>query len=250
MTSTARSSTSKEGAPAQAGAERPVRGESPDLGDRREVRELKLLYTLSRLLEQSLRLEEVVQPVLEALAEHMSLNHGTLTLLNRQTGDISIQVAHGVSPEQARRARYRLGEGVTGQVVLSGEPAILPKISESPIFLDRTGRGRRRRGLLPVRADQARQRDLRGAVGRPRLRPDHDLAGRRAAAVDRRLDDRAGGEDAARRAGGARAARRGERAAARRAARPLPPSNIIGNSHEMQEVYDQIARCRRAAPAC
>jgi Nif-specific regulatory protein len=241
MTSTARSSTSKEGAPAQAGAERPVRGESPDLGDRREVRELKLLYTLSRLLEQSLRLEEVVQPVLEALAEHMSLNHGTLTLLNRQTGDISIQVAHGVSPEQARRARYRLGEGVTGQVVLSGEPAILPKISESPIFLDRTGRGRGAEVsflCVPIRSGN----EIFGALSVDRAYdPQHDLEDdvrllsivgsmvaqavkiRRAAEEERE-----------------RLAEENERLRAELRDR-YRPSNIVGNSHEMREVYDQIA---------
>ena len=106
----------------------------------REVRELKLLYRLSRLLEQSLDLAEVIEPVLEALAEHMSLHHGTLTLLNRQTGDIATFAAHGASSEEARRARYRLGEGVTGRVVESGEPAVIPRISESDVFLNRTRR--------------------------------------------------------------------------------------------------------------
>ena len=69
---------------------------SVDAVERRQVRELELLYKLSRLLDQSLDLRDVVPPVLEALAEHMSLNHGTLTLLNRNTNDISIEIAHGV----------------------------------------------------------------------------------------------------------------------------------------------------------
>jgi Nif-specific regulatory protein len=72
----------------------------------------------------------------------MNMNYGTLTLLNRKTGDILIEAAHGLSPQQARRGRYKLGEGVTGKVVLTGEPAVIPK-SESPLLLDnRTRRGK------------------------------------------------------------------------------------------------------------
>lgn len=34
--------------------------------------------------------------------------------------------------------RYRLGEGITGQVALSGRPRIIPDVSLEPEFLDRT----------------------------------------------------------------------------------------------------------------
>ena len=36
----------------------------------------------------------------------------------------------------------KLGEGVTGKVVLTGEPMIIPRTSESRIFLNRTQLGR------------------------------------------------------------------------------------------------------------
>ena len=35
-----------------------------------------------------------------------------------------IEAAHGLSPQQVRRGRYKLGEGVTGQVVLTGQPMV------------------------------------------------------------------------------------------------------------------------------
>jgi transcriptional regulator with GAF, ATPase, and Fis domain len=89
----------------------------------RGMREMKLLYDISRILDQSLDLREVVSPVLEQLANSMDMNYGTLTLLNRKTGDILIEAAHGLSPQQARRGRYKLGEGVTGNVVLTGRAA-------------------------------------------------------------------------------------------------------------------------------
>jgi Nif-specific regulatory protein len=106
---------------------------------KREVKELSLLFDVSQMLDRSLDLREVAGPVLGALAEHMGMTRGTLTLLNRQTGEISIEAAHGLSASQQERGRYKLGEGVTGKVVATGQPAVVPRISEEPLFLNRTG---------------------------------------------------------------------------------------------------------------
>ena len=106
---------------------------------KRQVQELSLLFEISQRLGNSMDLREVVGPVLRALAQHMGMSRGTLTLLNRQTGEIFIEAAHGLSDSQKERGRYRVGEGVTGQVVETGEPAVVPRISEEPLFLNRTG---------------------------------------------------------------------------------------------------------------
>jgi len=105
----------------------------------RKVRELSLLFEISQLLDRSLELEEVFMPVLEAMATHMGMVRGTFSLLNRQTGEIQVGAAYGLSSKQVRRGRYKIGEGVTGKVVQTGRPAVVPRISEEPLFLDRTG---------------------------------------------------------------------------------------------------------------
>ncbi len=106
---------------------------------KREVKELLLLFEISQALERSLDIREIVNPVLESMAEHMGMLRGTLTLLNRNTGEIFIEAAYGLSANQQKRGKYRLGEGITGKVVETGQPAIVPHISEEPLFLDRTG---------------------------------------------------------------------------------------------------------------
>jgi len=106
---------------------------------KREVKELLLLFEISQILDRSMDLRDVVGPVLEAIATHMGMMRGTLTLLNRESGEILIEAAHGLSETQKERGRYRPGEGVTGKVVESGRPAVVPHISEEPLFLDRTG---------------------------------------------------------------------------------------------------------------
>jgi len=106
---------------------------------RHEVHELTLLFEISQILDRSMDLREVVGPMLSAMAKHMGLVRGTITLFNRDTGEISIEAAHGLSASQRRRGRYQLGEGVTGRVVQTGRPAVVRDISEEPLFLDRTG---------------------------------------------------------------------------------------------------------------
>ena len=89
----------------------------------REVRELSLLFEISESLGRSMDLREVASHVLDTMAQHMGMMRGTLTLLNRQTDEITIEAAHGLSESQQERGRYRLGEGVTGKVVKTGWPA-------------------------------------------------------------------------------------------------------------------------------
>jgi Nif-specific regulatory protein len=101
--------------------------------------ELSMLFEISQILDSSLDLRTVVEPVLEVITRSLGMKFATLTLLNRQTGEISIEAAYGLSASQKRRGRYKLGEGITGKVIQSGKPAIVPRISEEPLFLDKTG---------------------------------------------------------------------------------------------------------------
>ncbi len=105
----------------------------------REIRELKLLWEVSQVLGRSMDLREVVGPVLNALAERMGMARGALTLVNRRTEEIYMEAAHGLSELQRKRGIYQIGEGVIGKVVETGQPAIVPNISNEPMFLDRTG---------------------------------------------------------------------------------------------------------------
>jgi Nif-specific regulatory protein len=106
---------------------------------RGEVQELTLLFEISQALERSMDLRDVVGPILDAMARNIGILRGTITLLNRDTGEIFIEAAHGLSSKQRERGRYQLGEGITGRVVQTGRPAVVQRISDEPSFLDRTG---------------------------------------------------------------------------------------------------------------
>ncbi len=108
--------------------------------------QITCLYEISQALN-ALDLKTSLQKVLETLAQYMGMKRGTITVLDYATGEIQIEVAHGLSAEARRRGRYRLGEGITGEVVATGRPIVAPIISQDPRFLNRT----RTRGVLQKR---------------------------------------------------------------------------------------------------
>lgn len=105
----------------------------------RELKELTLLFEISRLLDQKLDLRDVLYPVMAAVSENMGMMRGSVTLLNRKTGEITIEAAFGLSEREKNRGKYKPGEGVTGKVVQEGKPLVVPKVADDPRFLDRTG---------------------------------------------------------------------------------------------------------------
>ena len=101
--------------------------------------ELSLLFDISIKLSDTLDLKAALKPILRMTAEHMEIPRGTLTILNRNRGEIVIEEAYGLRPEEQAKGRYHLGEGITGTVIDTGKAIAVPRISEEPLFLDRTG---------------------------------------------------------------------------------------------------------------
>jgi len=104
----------------------------------RTIEEVSLLYEINEALTEQLDMKRSLYKVLSILAESLNLIKGTITLLNPDTNEIRIEVAHGISEKAQKKAKYKLGEGVTGKVIETGKPAVVPRISEEPVFLDRT----------------------------------------------------------------------------------------------------------------
>jgi len=104
----------------------------------RKIEEVTLLYEISKALNAHLDLRKSLYKVLELLSNSMNMMRGTISILDMLRDEISIEVAHGLSRSAMQRGKYKPGEGITGRVIESGKPVIIPKISEEPLFLDRT----------------------------------------------------------------------------------------------------------------
>ncbi|MBW1780776.1 MAG: sigma 54-interacting transcriptional regulator [Deltaproteobacteria bacterium] len=101
--------------------------------------EIVCLYEITKAIHATLDLRKALYKVLDLMSEYLGMNRGSIALLNPDTSEIHIEVAHGISHSEKTKGRYKLGEGVTGRVIESGRPMAVPKIDDEPLFLDRTG---------------------------------------------------------------------------------------------------------------
>ncbi|MHC4363004.1 MAG: GAF domain-containing protein, partial [Planctomycetota bacterium] len=100
--------------------------------------EVRLLSDISKALADSLDLEMTLKSILRSLDTHLKLQRGTITLLDPGSETINIRIAHGLSEKSRKMGSYKVGEGITGTVVQTGEAIIVPDISKDPRFLYRT----------------------------------------------------------------------------------------------------------------
>ncbi|HRI88323.1 MAG TPA: sigma 54-interacting transcriptional regulator, partial [Candidatus Hydrogenedentes bacterium] len=215
---------------------------------RREVSELALLFDISQRLDESIDLRDVVGPLLQSIADNTGMVRGTLTLVNRETEEIYIETAHGLSQSQQERGRYRPGEGVTGKVIQTGRAAVIPRISEEPTFLDRTGARKQQKESIsficvPIKLGA----ETIGALSVDRL-----FADSVSLSEDLRLLTIIASmiAQAVRMRQSAIQERQKLIAENRRLQDELKdrfrPANIIGNSRSMQQVYDLIAQVAKS----
>jgi Nif-specific regulatory protein len=131
-----------------------------------DPRTLSDLLEVSQTLGSTLNLRSALLRVLEILEE----SHGTLSaaisLKDERGGDLAVEAATGASKLRGD-ARYRLGEGITGRVVQSGRPIVVPRVSREPLFLDKSGVFKKSGNnelsfvCVPIKADK----DTVGALG-------------------------------------------------------------------------------------
>ena len=104
----------------------------------KSIEETSLLYEISQSLNQHMDMKKSLFKVLSVLSESLNLVRGIIFLTNTETGEIRIEMAHGISEDKTKQIKYLPGEGIIGKVIQTGKPAVVPRISEEPLFLDKT----------------------------------------------------------------------------------------------------------------
>ncbi len=115
-----------------------MKPKAPDDADTRETRRLATLLEMSQALSGTLNLKSSLHRVLEILGKRHGAVRSIVTLLAEE-GDLYIEAADGLD-EPAHSVRYRVGEGITGRVVESSKPIVVPRVSREPDFLHRASR--------------------------------------------------------------------------------------------------------------
>jgi Nif-specific regulatory protein len=104
---------------------------------------LAVLYHIARILGAGGELETIMAQILEVLETHAGMKRGAISILKPGNLEVALDASRGLTTEEKQRGIYQLGEGVTGRVVATGKPVAIPKLSEEPAFLDRTGARRK-----------------------------------------------------------------------------------------------------------
>jgi Nif-specific regulatory protein len=97
-----------------------------------------LLYQMSRVISESSDLSHTLVILQQIMEQEMNIVCGMITLYHQKSGRIILHESFGLTEDEASRGVYALGEGITGKVVETGKAMMLPSISNEPAFLHRT----------------------------------------------------------------------------------------------------------------
>jgi len=106
---------------------------------RNAQQQISVLHEIGHILGATTDLEEALNLILKQICERLNMSLATVSLLHQETEQVTIDIAFGLSRSEMELGRYKVGEGITGKVVESGKPVIVPRISSEPLFLNRTG---------------------------------------------------------------------------------------------------------------
>ena len=216
-------------------------------------RDLRALHTSAQVLAEGAGQQAILQQILKVLEDELVMTRGTVMLLSPDGTELTIAAASGVTDEALQSVRYRLGEGITGEVVRTGRSIIVPRVSDEPRFQDRIHHrqsrqkeeisficvpvmlGREVVGTLavdlpfqPVAALQDQEQVLAIVAGMIA----HDVKARRLARLERQALET-------------------ENLQLRDALEEkFRPANMVGNSHGARDVYQKIVQVAGANTTC
>ncbi|MBL7075871.1 MAG: sigma 54-interacting transcriptional regulator [Kiritimatiellae bacterium] len=209
---------------------------------RRAEKELNVLYRISQHMSQQHDVSSLLNDVLDILESEIGIARATFALRRPDSDMFTVEAARGMTAEEQRRGQYGLGEGITGRVAQSAEPALVPDISQDPNFLNRT-RSRQSEKTAFLCIPVIHQRIVIGtmSIDRPSGPIDslqHDLhflklVGDMLAEGVSRIRDEIEEREGLIAENRLLRQQLGDR---------YHPSNMVGNCSSMRQVYDQIAQ--------
>lgn len=99
--------------------------------------ELQSLYEVQLVALKETNPDVALRKTLAILSEKMSLKRGIISIYHKNLDEIHHDTFGFENNENI--IKFKLGEGITGEVVKSGKPISIPRLNKSPLFLDKSG---------------------------------------------------------------------------------------------------------------
>ncbi|MBL7065099.1 MAG: GAF domain-containing protein [Anaerolineae bacterium] len=96
------------------------------------TQELEALYRADEELYRHLRLDEVLQVLVDIAVDILQASKSSLMIWDAGRERLVVRAAHGFSPETMAQMSFALGEGVVGRVAASREPIVVEDVSTDP----------------------------------------------------------------------------------------------------------------------
>jgi putative nucleotidyltransferase with HDIG domain len=101
---------------------------------RRRATEFETLYDVARTVSSSLRLESVLNLIVESAAKVMNVKACSLRLLDSESQQLNLRASRGLSPQYLAKGPVQVEESPIDARVLKGEPVTLTNVTRSPGF--------------------------------------------------------------------------------------------------------------------
>ncbi len=111
--------------------------DDPKLCDARHIDELETLAQIARTLSSKTKQEEVLLEIIDVLERSHDVQRVTIMLLTIDGRELRVEAVKDQAVQRAEGKAYRRGEGITGQVLESGQPRIVPLVADEPKFKGR-----------------------------------------------------------------------------------------------------------------
>lgn len=131
-----------------------------------EYERMRRLYEVSNVIHSSLDPRQALDLILGQAAQLTNANSASVSLVNPTTGLLELEASHGL-PTSSQGLQLRIGQGITGWVARTGEPARCEDVKADPRYVP---------VRAEVRSELAVPMDIRGAV-RGVLNVDSDRPG-------------------------------------------------------------------------
>ena len=96
-------------------------------------RAISAVSAVAEILTQSLELDDMLRATLDTVLDVLGVQIGHIYFVDESAGDLILKVYRGSPPRLVQEgARMKMGTGIAGRVAVSGEPAVVPNLSEDP----------------------------------------------------------------------------------------------------------------------
>lgn len=99
-----------------------------------KIERLSTLISVGSSINSTLDLDQLLTHLMESATKVMKARDSSLMLLDERTNELVFKIALGEKGSQVQEFRLRMGQGIAGQVALTGEPIVVSDASKDTRF--------------------------------------------------------------------------------------------------------------------